>query len=49
MSSKTGNKTFTRDNIIVGIVTFNPEVGRLEENIAAVSKQECKHDHEELA
>lgn len=39
MSSKTGNKTFTRDNIIVGIVTFNPEVGRLEENIAAVSKQ----------
>ena len=30
---------FTRDNIIVGIVAFNPEVSRLEENIAAVSKQ----------
>ena len=33
------NKVITRDDLIVGIVTFNPEIDRLKENIIAVSKQ----------
>lgn len=39
MSRKNENKMFTRDDVIVGIVTFNPEIDRLKENIIAVFKQ----------
>lgn len=39
MSRESENKAFTKDNIIVGIVTFNPEIVRLRENLIAVSKQ----------